>query len=112
MFARQWGSTTARFAFLRDADQARRRRRHFLGVTGLGLATSVLGTAMPGFGTKPALAQGIGTTGIDHHSARHLLPPAKPCLARIVLAPGKKQRSTIVLNCTGQRAHVRAIDDG
>jgi spermidine/putrescine transport system substrate-binding protein len=35
-------------------------RRHFLGVTGLGLATSVLGTAMPGFGTRPALAQGIG----------------------------------------------------
>jgi spermidine/putrescine transport system substrate-binding protein len=35
-------------------------RRHFLGVTGLGLATSVLGTAMPGFGSRPALAQGIG----------------------------------------------------
>ena len=35
-------------------------RRHFLGVTGLGMATSVLGTAMPGFGTRPALAQGIG----------------------------------------------------
>ncbi len=35
-------------------------RRHFLGVTGLGLATSVLSTAMPGFGTRPAFAQGIG----------------------------------------------------
>ena len=35
-------------------------RRHFLGVTGLGLATSVLGTAMPGFGARPAAAQGIG----------------------------------------------------
>jgi len=35
-------------------------RRHFLGVTGLGLATSVLSTAMPGFGTRPAFAQDIG----------------------------------------------------
>ncbi len=35
-------------------------RRHFLGVTGLGLATSVLGTAMPGFGTRAAFAQDIG----------------------------------------------------
>lgn len=33
-------------------------RRHFLGVTGLGAATAVLGTAMPGL--RPAFAQGIG----------------------------------------------------
>jgi spermidine/putrescine transport system substrate-binding protein len=35
-------------------------RRHFLGVTGLGTATAVLGAAMPGFIPRPALAQGIG----------------------------------------------------
>lgn len=34
-------------------------RRHFLGVTGLGLATSVLGGAMPGL-RSAAFAQGIG----------------------------------------------------
>jgi spermidine/putrescine transport system substrate-binding protein len=33
-------------------------RRHFLGVTGLGMATTVLGTAMPSLITRPALAQG------------------------------------------------------
>ena len=33
-------------------------RRHFLGVTGLGMATTVLSTAMPGLITKPAFAQG------------------------------------------------------
>src|SRR5688500_1516408 len=33
-------------------------RRHFLGVTGLGLATAVLGAAMPGLRPRRALAQG------------------------------------------------------
>lgn len=33
-------------------------RRHFLGVTGLGMATTVLGAAMPGLMTRPAFAQG------------------------------------------------------
>jgi spermidine/putrescine transport system substrate-binding protein len=35
-------------------------RRHFLGVTGLGTASAVLGAAMPGLIPRPALAQGIG----------------------------------------------------
>jgi spermidine/putrescine transport system substrate-binding protein len=35
-------------------------RRHFLGVTGLGTASAVLGAAMPGLIPCPALAQGIG----------------------------------------------------
>lgn len=35
-------------------------RRHFLGVTGLGTATAVLGAAMPGLRPRPALAQDIG----------------------------------------------------
>ncbi len=35
-------------------------RRHFLGVTGLGTATAVLGAAMPGLRPRPAFAQGIG----------------------------------------------------
>lgn len=33
-------------------------RRHFLGVTGLGAATAVLGAAMPGLRPRPAFAQG------------------------------------------------------
>jgi spermidine/putrescine transport system substrate-binding protein len=33
-------------------------RRHFLGVTGLGVATAVLGAAMPGLRPRRALAQG------------------------------------------------------
>jgi spermidine/putrescine transport system substrate-binding protein len=33
-------------------------RRHFLGVTGLGMATTVLGSAMPGLMARPAFAQG------------------------------------------------------
>ncbi len=33
-------------------------RRHFLGVTGLGTATAVLGTALPGLRPRAALAQG------------------------------------------------------
>ena len=33
-------------------------RRHFLGVTGLGMATTVLGSAMPGLITRPAFAAG------------------------------------------------------
>lgn len=35
-------------------------RRHFLGVTGLGTASAVLGAAMPGLMPRPAFAQGIG----------------------------------------------------
>lgn len=35
-------------------------RRQFLGVTGLGTATAVLGAAMPGFMARPAFAEGIG----------------------------------------------------
>jgi spermidine/putrescine transport system substrate-binding protein len=35
-------------------------RRHFLGVTGLGAASAVLGAAVPGLMPRPALAQGIG----------------------------------------------------
>lgn len=35
-------------------------RRHFLGVTGLGTASAVLGAAVPGLLPRPALAQGIG----------------------------------------------------
>jgi spermidine/putrescine transport system substrate-binding protein len=35
-------------------------RRHFLGVTGLGTASAVLGAAMTGLIPRPALAQGIG----------------------------------------------------
>jgi len=35
-------------------------RRHFLGVTGLGAASAVLGAAMPGLRARPAFAQGIG----------------------------------------------------
>lgn len=35
-------------------------RRHFLGVTGLGAATAVLGSAMPGLRPGPAFAQDIG----------------------------------------------------
>ncbi|MEM1429877.1 MAG: PotD/PotF family extracellular solute-binding protein, partial [Pseudomonadota bacterium] len=33
-------------------------RRHFLGVTGLGAATAVLGTALPGLRPRPAFADG------------------------------------------------------
>lgn len=35
-------------------------RRHFLGVTGLGAATAVMGAAMPGLRAGPAFAQDIG----------------------------------------------------
>ena len=35
-------------------------RRHFLGVTGLGTATAVLGAAVPGLRPRPAFAQDIG----------------------------------------------------
>ncbi|MEM8812376.1 MAG: spermidine/putrescine ABC transporter substrate-binding protein [Pseudomonadota bacterium] len=35
-------------------------RRHFLGVTGLGAATAVLGSAMPGLRPSPAFASDIG----------------------------------------------------
>jgi spermidine/putrescine transport system substrate-binding protein len=35
-------------------------RRHFLGVTGLGAATAVLGAAMPALRPRPAFAQDIG----------------------------------------------------
>jgi spermidine/putrescine transport system substrate-binding protein len=39
-------------------------RRHFLGVTGLGTASAVLGAAMPGFLPTRALAQSIGDRAI------------------------------------------------
>jgi spermidine/putrescine transport system substrate-binding protein len=39
-------------------------RRHFLGVTGLGTATAVLGAAMPGLLPRPAFAQGIGDRAV------------------------------------------------
>jgi spermidine/putrescine transport system substrate-binding protein len=37
-------------------------RRHFLGITGLGLATAVLGQAVPGLRPRPAFAQDLGDT--------------------------------------------------
>lgn len=37
-------------------------RRHFLGVTGLGLATAVLGQAMPGLRPRPAFAEALSGT--------------------------------------------------
>ena len=39
-------------------------RRHFLGVTGLGAASAVLGAAMPGLMPRPAFAQGIGDRAV------------------------------------------------
>ena len=48
-------------AFMAELERYRKgsvSRRHFLGVTGLGAATAVLGAAMPGL--RPAFAQGIG----------------------------------------------------
>lgn len=39
-------------------------RRHFLGVTGLGAATAVLGAVMPGLMPRPAFAQGIGDRAV------------------------------------------------
>jgi spermidine/putrescine transport system substrate-binding protein len=51
-------------------------RRHFLGVTGLGMATTVLGAAMPGLITRPAFAAGsigdsvvLATWPNDHAAA-------------------------------------------
>ena len=51
-------------------------RRHFLGVTGLGMATTVLGAAMPNLITRPAFAAGsiggnvvLATWPNDHHPA-------------------------------------------
>ena len=37
-------------------------RRHFLGVTGLGLATAVLSSAMPGLRPRKAFAEGLSGT--------------------------------------------------
>lgn len=56
------GSIDAR-RFMRELWRYRRgsvSRRHFMGVTGLGLATAVLGQAMPGLRPRPALAGEIG----------------------------------------------------
>jgi spermidine/putrescine transport system substrate-binding protein len=39
-------------------------RRHFLGVTGLGTASAVLGAAMPGLLPRAAFAQGIGDRAV------------------------------------------------
>ncbi|WP_397543087.1 extracellular solute-binding protein [Roseovarius salis] len=46
--------------YLRSYQNGSISRRHFLGVTGLGAATAVLGTAMPGLRPRPAQAQDIG----------------------------------------------------
>ena len=48
-------------AFMAELQRYRKgsvSRRHFLGVTGLGMATTVLGAAVPGLITRPAFAQG------------------------------------------------------
>ncbi|MCB1435146.1 MAG: twin-arginine translocation signal domain-containing protein, partial [Alphaproteobacteria bacterium] len=37
-------------------------RRHFLGVTGLGLATAVMGSAVPGLRPRKAFAEGLSGT--------------------------------------------------
>ena len=51
-------------------------RRHFLGVTGLGLAASVLGTAMPGLRPRPARAALSGTLSLctwpNYHNQANL----------------------------------------
>lgn len=56
----------SRKQFLEELMRYRRgsvSRRHFLGVTGLGLATAVLGSAMPGLGARRAFAAGeLGDT--------------------------------------------------
>ena len=43
---------------LRRYEKGSVTRRHFLGVTGLGLATAVLGLAVPGLQTRKAFAEG------------------------------------------------------
>lgn len=45
---------------LRRYEKGSVTRRHFLGVTGLGAATAVMGAAMPGLRAGPAFAQDIG----------------------------------------------------
>lgn len=56
--------TISRKAFMAELERYRKgsvSRRHFLGVTGLGAATAVLGAAVPGLrGAGAAWAQGIG----------------------------------------------------
>jgi spermidine/putrescine transport system substrate-binding protein len=52
-------------------------RRHFLGVTGLGTATAVLGSAMPWLMPRPALAQSLGdrlalATWPNYHNPENL----------------------------------------
>jgi spermidine/putrescine transport system substrate-binding protein len=50
-------------AFMAELERFRKgsvSRRHFLGVTGLGMATTALGAALPGLIPRPAFAQGIG----------------------------------------------------
>jgi spermidine/putrescine transport system substrate-binding protein len=50
----------SREKFMRELSRYKRgsiTRRHFLGVTGLGMATAVLGAAMPGLRPRRALAQ-------------------------------------------------------
>jgi spermidine/putrescine transport system substrate-binding protein len=48
-------------AFMQELERYRKgsvSRRHFLGVTGLGMATTILGATVPGLITRPAFAQG------------------------------------------------------
>src|SRR3954454_12718898 len=51
-------------------------RRHFLGVTGLGLATAVLGTAVPGLKPRKAYAALSGTVNLttwpNYHNQENL----------------------------------------
>src|SRR5215216_1702249 len=51
-------------------------RRHFLGVTGLGLATAVLGSAMPGLKPRKAYAALSGTVNLttwpNYHNQENL----------------------------------------
>src|SRR5205823_12289187 len=51
-------------------------RRHFLGVTGLGLATAVLGTAIPGLKPRKAYGAVSGTVSLttwpNYHSQENL----------------------------------------
>ncbi len=47
---------------LRRYEKGSVTRRHFLGVTGLGLATAVLGSAVPGLAPRKAFAEGLSGT--------------------------------------------------
>jgi len=61
---------------LRRFEKGSVSRRHFLGVTGLGLATAVLGSAVPGFRPRKAYAALSGTVNLttwpNYHSQANL----------------------------------------